>query len=54
LPKFNLRFSVKAKEQSNLHRPAPRDQELRNNNVELILEWFLGSSGFRVGEFEHF
>ena len=29
LPKFNLRFSVKAREQSNLHRPAPRDQELR-------------------------
>lgn len=29
LPKFNLRFSVKAREQSNLHRPAPCDQELR-------------------------
>ncbi len=29
LPKYNLRFSVKAREQSNLHRPAPRDQELR-------------------------
>ncbi len=29
LPKYNLRFSVKAREQSNLHRQAPRDQELR-------------------------
>jgi len=29
LPKFNLRFSVKARGQSNLHRPAPCDQELK-------------------------
>jgi hypothetical protein len=29
LPKYNRRFSVKAREEANLHRPALRDQELR-------------------------
>jgi len=29
LPKYNRRFSVKARNEANLHRPAPRDQELR-------------------------
>jgi len=29
LPKYNRRFSVKAREQANLHRPSLRDQELR-------------------------
>ena len=29
LPKYNRRFSVKAREQANLHRPALRDQALR-------------------------
>jgi hypothetical protein len=30
LPKYNRRFSVKAREEGNLHRPALRDQELRS------------------------
>lgn len=30
LPKYNRRFSVKAREGANLHRPALRDQELRS------------------------
>lgn len=29
LPKYNRRFGVRAREEANLHRPAPRDQELR-------------------------
>ena len=29
LPKYNRRFSVKAREEANLHRPAPRDRELK-------------------------
>src|SRR3989338_447867 len=29
LPKYNRRFSVKARDEANLHRQAPRDQELR-------------------------